>query len=134
YNEQTGALEMSLKVFTDDLEEAVKTSSNTDLFLDTQKERSSADSLIGLYLEQQVQFEVDGQALNINFLGKEYEADGTWLYIEIPCKKPTKALTVRNYVFMELFDDQQNIIHLAIDNQTKSFILHKGHKSQTINW
>lgn len=134
YNEQSAALEMSLKVFTDDLEDAIQLANNVELHLDTQKEHVDADSLIDLYLAKQVQFELDDQPLEIEFLGKEYEADATWLYIEVPCQKPNTSLSVRNYVFMELFDDQRNIVHLKMLGQKESFILHKGNKSQTINW
>ena len=75
----------------------------------------------------------ENQKLKFNFLGSEEKNDTTALYIEFDIFNSPKSIKISNSLFIELFDDQQNVIHFKTDIQRKSFLLNKDSQSVTID-
>jgi len=95
YSEKSKALQITSRVFIDDLE--------------------------ALLLER---YDFKG---NYDFIGKKYEDDLIICYIEVPELELSEhsSLTIQNDVLTDMFKEQQNIVHLKINNQKKSFVLVK---------
>ena len=109
YNKGTQSFEVSLRVFTDDLEAA--------LTLENQQKKVTidqdiADHIIQQYLDKHFAL-LNGQNERkaMNYVGKEIEVDVTWIYIEIPAKDKLSGMRIQNSIFNELFDDQVNIVN-----------------------
>ncbi len=109
YNKTTQSFEVSLRVFTDDLEAA--------LTLENQQKKVTidqniADHIIQQYLDKHFAL-LNGQneKKEMNYVGKEIEVDVTWIYIEIPVKDNLSGLRILNSIFNELFADQVNIVN-----------------------
>ncbi len=125
HNPKAETLEVSMKVFIDDLEEALETNFNQKTHLGSAKELCKTDSLIHLYLKQNFYIEVNEQTVEQRFLGREIEEDAIWCYIEIPNCPSVQSIKVTNHVFVDLFDRQQNVVHLKVGQQKKSLILNQ---------
>lgn len=134
YNETTEAFELSLKIFIDDLEDVIKDHSGTTCNLNTTKEYAKADSLIGNYLIENFILRVDQEKQSVQYLGKEYEDDAAWIYIEIPAQAPKEELRIQNKLLMELYDDQVNILHLNVLNHSESFLMRKEKSEAILTW
>jgi hypothetical protein len=52
YNEKNKSLEVTIKLFTDDIEKALESKSDSALFLGTEKEASQTDQLMEAYLRE----------------------------------------------------------------------------------
>ncbi len=82
--------------------------------------------MIEKYLHQKLALKTEGEDLDFNYLGKEYEADQIVLYIEVENVQPFKKIEVSNTILTDLFDDQKNVVHVTVDGKTKSLLLHKS--------
>jgi len=110
YNTENKSLEISIKLFTDDLEAALEEGTTKKLWIGDEREAPETDSLLATYLNKKFNIHVNDEAQIAAFLGKELEADVTWCYLEIMNVSDIKNITVNNRIFMELFDDQKNLV------------------------
>lgn len=62
-----------------------------------------------------------------SFVGKEKEADATWVYIEIPANASGRldGWVLRNDVLMDLFDDQINLVNVKHPSGRKTYLYKK---------
>jgi hypothetical protein len=131
-NIESHKLEISARIFTEDLEAAMLAETGQKLRLGSDHEFPKADSLLFEYLMANLAFSQDGAHPGLVFIGKEIEADVTWIYAEsreaIATEKP---VTIRNEFLFEKFPDQKNLVNLKFGKQTSSQIHTKGHPEFT---
>ena len=115
YNEGEQALQVSLHLFIDDLEEALRRQGADGLFLCTPKEHKQAEQHVYRYLQQHFRFVVNGSPRDYTFIGKEVSEDlmAVWCYLEIAGVSSLKTLQVSNDLLMEVFDDQKNLVSIS---------------------
>lgn len=132
YNEQEKALQISLHVFIDDLEEALRRQGADELFICTKKEAANAEKYIGRYLKQNFVLEVNGRQAEYNFLGKEISDDlmAVWCYMEVLEVDHMEQLAVTNKILTEVFDDQKNIVSVFGPGNQKGLLLFQKGKSR----
>jgi hypothetical protein len=122
YNPKTKSLEMTIRVFTDDLER-VLTEMNNGKSVKVDPKDYSTDPLILKYLRKHLAFvSPDKDVASYDFLGKEVELDATWLYVEVPAAANLKGYSIFNSILTELFDDQTNLLNLIYPDKKKSFV------------
>ena len=135
YNEDENALQITTRIFIDDLEETLGRDGHTGLFLCTEREPDHAESLVANYLKEKLLIKVDGEAMSFDYLGKEISDDliATWCYLEILDVAPSEEIEVENNVLLESFDDQKNIVNVKTDSGKRAmFILQNGETSGTL--
>jgi len=130
FNEPDQAVQVSMHIFLDDLEEVIKdeTGFADKLHLGTEKEVPQGDSLLVSYLGNHFVVHVNDQPLTLSYVGKENSEDllAVWCYFEFPLPDtPVNKVALTNNVLMELYDDQQNIINLKGPNKKMSHLLFK---------
>lgn len=122
YNPKTKALEVTVRVFTDDLERAL-TKINDNKAVKVKPTDFSTDPLIFKYLRKHFAIvSPEKNVVSYEYLGKEVELDATWLYVEIPAATNLKGYTIFNSIMTELFEDQTNLLNLIYPDKKKSFI------------
>ena len=127
YNPETKALEVTLKLFTDDIERSLEGLGAPKLRLGSSRELPASDSIFLDYLQNRLAFFVDDEEKAFEYLGKEVEMDNTtWCYIEITGIEVFKALRIRNIVLTELFDDQSNLVNINAFGVRRSLLLRGG--------
>ncbi len=137
YNEEEKAIQVSMQIFLDDLEEALRREGADKLALCTDKEAPDAEAHLIRYLQKHFILEVDGQPTDYHYLGKEISEDllSAWCYIEIENVTNLAALGVTNNILMETFDDQQNIINVkGPNNQGGMWLFKKGKSSDKVSF
>ncbi|WP_024768996.1 DUF6702 family protein [Aquimarina macrocephali] len=125
YNEKQQSLQIVSRVFVDDIEELLKVRYDESTNLDKDEESPGVDKNLTIYLNQKLQFVVNGEKVSFTFLGKEYEDDLIICYLEIENVTSLHTIEITNQVLMDLFEEQQNIVHVKKGNQRKSLILEK---------
>lgn len=133
YAKDSKSLQITMKIFTDDLENALNKEFKIDSKLNSDKEINSLDKHLSEYIKDKFSVEVNNKKKNYTFLGKEYKNDETNIYLEIENIKNLKTITVTNKMLMEMFSDQQNIIKIKINNFKKSFIFTKNNHTDSFS-
>ncbi|MDP6053053.1 MAG: hypothetical protein QF879_11965 [Candidatus Latescibacteria bacterium] len=134
HNPDTHTLEITFKIFTDDLEQALEAQGRGKLHLGADRESEGADRYISRYLEQHVSIEIDGRILEAKYLGRETESDVTWCYSEIGDVPSISTVTVINTLLIEIFEDQTNMVHINANGQNKSMLLTRAKDRGTVEF
>lgn len=134
HNPETASLEISMKLFTEDLEMALMKKNAPQLFLGEANEHQEADKYIHEYLHQNFSVSVNGEKYTFQILGKEVEMEETWCYLEVKDVSSISELSIKNTVFTELFQDQTNRINVKAKGQEKSLVLSGAKTEDVLNF
>lgn len=126
YKSEAKSLQIIINVFMDDIEEALNKDNNIDLQLTTKKELENNDIYFERYLTKNLSFKVDGTEQYFNYIGKEYEGDLVFFYLEITNLNSVNTLEVTNNILMKHFPKQQNLIKSKVGKKHKSILLTKN--------
>lgn len=117
-------LEITTRIFLDDLEEAIRLERKQPTLDITQPGSGlSTDQLLVEYLAKKLTIKVDGKAVKITFLGHEIEGDVVIVYAYAPGVKKIKGIEVTHTTITELYEDQSNLVHVTKEEKTKSLRL-----------
>lgn len=128
FNWKDKELNASVKMFTNDLEDALRKSSGkkVDLINGTNKEELNA--LISEYIKKRLKVKINNEPLSFQFIGFEREEDAIWSYIEYKnCPKP-KNIEIENSLLYDYINNQINIVHFEIGTDKKSSKVNKPEK------
>lgn len=120
------ALQITLKIFVSDLQDAMLDAKAPELYLGEEKEHASSEKYITDYIHTHLQISVNDVQKKYTFVGKEVEQDAIWVYFEIPNISGVTNLEVRNTLLIEKFEGQTNLVNTDIKEQKKSLILNKS--------
>ena len=137
YSVPDQAIQVSLQIFLDDLEEALRREGHDKLALCTPKEAADADTYFEQYLNKHFILKIDGESRTYNYLGKEISEDllSLWCYLEIEGVSQIRSLGVTNDILMETYDDQQNIVQVkGPRNQGGMWLFKKGESSDEVRF
>jgi len=123
YKSDQKALQLSVRMFIDDLEDAIEKNTDEELILFSDKESPQADSLIEAYINENLKITIDQKPMSGIFIGREMTEDlsAIWSYIEIENVDAFESNNIKNSLLLEMFDDQRNMIHVKVDNKRKAF-------------
>lgn len=123
YVKEKKSLQIITKIFTDDIEDALQQRFDPSISLDTKKETKAADEDLKNYILQKINIKVNGKSVKLDYIGKEYDTDMVMAYIEVKDVNDLKTIEIENKILMEMFSEQQNIIHLKTPSNRRSLIL-----------
>ena len=129
YVKEKNSLQIITKIFTDDIEDVLQQRYDPAISLDTKKETNAAAEALKKYILQKINIKVNGKPVVLNYIGKEYDTDMVVAYMEVTGINTLKNVEIENKVLMELFPDQQNIVHLKTSKNRRSLILDKDQPS-----
>ena len=124
YNPSSGMYEGTIKFFTDDLENALtnKTGKSTSF---SKLNEVEIDQLVGQYITERLEIQLDQVPLNWRVVGHELENDITYCYVEGYAPQAFNQVSIRCDFMLELFPDQQNLIDFKAHGKTQSLVLTK---------
>lgn len=128
-NPKSGNLEISQRIFIDDLENALRNRTGLPLDLINPKDPALAQELVGDYLKQHFRLQVNGSAVKLHYLGYEVEEDAIWAYMEVPKVRRVSSVHVQHTLFFRQFTDQLNLVNVSIGDQLLSLRLQADEKS-----
>lgn len=118
----------------DDIETALNKDYDINLQLTTKKELKNNDIYFEKYLKEKLFFKVDDVAKNFNYIGKEYDGDLVFFYLEIENINQLKTIAVKNNVLTTHFPKQQNLIKSKVNKKHKSILLTKDENSTILTF
>lgn len=132
-NAENKSLEISQRIFLDDLENALrKTSGWSTLDIAHPSDQVKFDAILKNYVTSHLSISINGQVETLNYLGYEIEGDAMWCYVEITKVKKVKDIGVKSTILLDSFEDQMNLVHIKKDGETHSLRLNKSHEKDAI--
>jgi len=119
-NNTNHSIEISCRMFDDDLEKALEKQYHVQLDIVKPKDKAQLNKLIADYVKKHLIIRADGKTLNLNYVGYEIQEDGAWSYFEVKGIDHVKQLNVRDDLLYEQHPEQINMMHVTINNQRKS--------------
>ena len=120
YTTKGGTIEISCRLFTDDLEDALSKQFKVPTDLSAPAKHKAMDELLKKYMAMHLKLKANGKPLAFNYLGFEKDREAILVYVESLPVKGLKKLEAYNTLLYDLFDDQTNIMHMLYDGQRKS--------------
>ena len=103
-------LNISIKVFTDDLEDAIRNQTGEIIAVEGKLQNPETHRHIANYLTKQVSVLLDGSTRQLHYVDSHKENDATWVNFTIEKLPSFSQLKVVNQTFTELFDTQMNVV------------------------
>jgi hypothetical protein len=116
FNTQNRAIEITSKIFTDDLEHAIE--AQCYRYNSLYPQTPEVFELVKKYIGEKLSLQVGGRNVVLNFIGYSVDNDMTTLFIEGNYFDPNSVI-VNNTILLELFGDQQNIVEVSWNGQSK---------------
>lgn len=133
YVSEKQSLQIITRVFADDVEDVLAKRYQIPMQLLPEKETQDADRWIKKYLKQKFIVSVDQEIVTLNYVGKRYEDDRIYLYLEIQNLSKFKEITIENLILTDLYEEQKNLVHVKLNNNMKSAVLTKENSIHTFN-
>jgi len=115
-------LEMSVRIFTDDLEKTIRQTYTGKVDLLNKNEKANSEKLIQAYINKHLIIKADGKVLNFKFDGFESEEGSIWSYFEFDNIGSVKTLEITNTILYDYKEEQVNFMHIKAgdyDHTTK---------------
>ncbi|MCG8184000.1 DUF6702 family protein [Tenacibaculum piscium] len=134
YKPETKSVQIIMNVFIDDIENAINKEYNVDLQLVSKNELKNSDTLFFKYLKKHFKLKINQKEVHYNFIGKEYDGDIVFFYLEIENIADFKTIEIQNNVLMRHFSEQQNLIKASVNKERKSLFLTKKKDTDILNF
>jgi len=135
YSEKDDSFQITSRIFIDDLEAVLLERYDFKAGLASANESPKAAEYIEKYIRTKFLVRIDDEKTNFDFLGTTFEDDLILCYIEVPEVKLSSvgSIEIENGILTDLFDEQQNVVHLKIKDKKKSFVLIKENNKGMLN-
>ena len=139
YSTNKELLTINLKLFLTDVNEAILFDpNNNELAFCQPNESIKANQMLMDYLNQFFYVEANGNKVNLEVKFKKLTGEGEntalWVYFEFNQEPPLTSLEIKNAVFTDLFFDQNNIVYVHVDEESKSLMLNKKTPSHQLDF
>ncbi|MBD0331794.1 MAG: hypothetical protein ICV66_04000 [Chitinophagaceae bacterium] len=123
HNNKDRTLEISCKMFTEDLEQVLSQNYKIKADLSNEKSRTVLSKLIADYITKHLAIAADAKPVSLNFLGFEKEKESVYCYFEAENISAVKKINVSNSILYDFTSDQINIMHVTVSGTRKSYKL-----------
>ncbi|WP_321373070.1 DUF6702 family protein [uncultured Draconibacterium sp.] len=134
FNQQNQSLEISVKIFADDLLVALSEEGHDKIYIGEERENIRTDEYIFNYLTDKIRFSVNEKEVQAHFVGKETEKDVVWTYLEINDIAVLNDIEVNCNLLTDVYSDQSNIIQVNKNGKIKNLLLSKRDSSGRLNF
>lgn len=123
HNNPEKALEVSCRIFIDDMEAVLKKNYKTPVDLSSAGQQAQNDKLIADYIAKHLALNADGKTLSLAYVGYEKDSESVFCYFEVPGITTVKNLKLTNSILQDFTQDQINIMHVTVGGTRKSYKL-----------
>ncbi len=134
YNNKTKSVEIIINIFIDDLEIALNKIHSKDFQLNTNKEFIDSDIYFKEYLQNNLKLKVNNNSVNYNYIGKEYDGNIVFFYLEIENIESVQSIEIKNTVLIKHFPKQQNLIKSKVNKKRRSVLLSKNNNKGLLKY
>lgn len=133
-NPSDKTLEISCKMFAEDLEQILEKDFKTQLDMSSDKDKSKFDSYIQSYVNGHLSVVVDGKPVSLSYIGFEKEKESAYCYFQVEKVSSVKKLDITNSLLQDFTTEQINIIHATVNGKRQSTKLDYPDKSASFSF
>ena len=122
YAPEKKMLQITSRVFIDDLNTTLEKKCNKKFNLGSEKESAEESILVREYLAKHFSIKVNNQSKPMNFLSKELDDDVLVCYWNIKGISKINSLEIHNTVLTDLFPEQKNLVHITANGLKNSVL------------
>jgi len=132
YASEKKMLQITSRIFVDDLNLALEKKYGKKTFLGTEKESNEDIAILKKYFTENLIFKVNGQTKPVLYLSKEHEGDLLICYGRITDVTKFNSVEITNTVLTHWNSDQQNILHFSAFGNKKTVLFTSSKKEDVI--
>lgn len=134
HNAGEKSLEISCKVYVDDLEAIIKKNYGAVVDFTKEADQKNIDKYVADYILKNLKLTADGKAINLTYLGAEKESESAWVFMEVKNVAPFKKLDFQNSILYDFIDSQINIMHVTNGGKRQSTKVVYPEKAGALSW
>ena len=134
FNEESKSVQIIMNVFIDDIEVALNKEYGIDAKLTSKNEVVNIDTYFKKYIDNHLTISINNQPKDYTFIGKEYDGNIVYFYLEIEDISEIKSIKIQNKILINYFSEQQNLIKSKIYNKHQSLLLTKANDKGLLNF
>jgi len=120
HNIKQQSLNISIKLFTNDIENALKKTTGKPIDLLNPKNKPEMEMELFNYIKNRFVLNNNQKPITLNFIGYEREEDVIWVYLEGKKVNQPKTLKINTTLLYDYLPQQTNIVHAEINGIKKS--------------
>jgi len=124
YNAKDKELEVSVRIFTDDFENAIRKyhpGVKVDILHPASQEQMN--QFVNDYIQKHLQLKINGASVQISFAGYEQQSESIWSYFEVKNITGIKKLDVTNSLLHDYNTNQINMMHVKVNDNEQNYKL-----------
>lgn len=123
YNSKDKELEISVRIFTDDLENTLRKYHNTKIDILQPADQQQMNGFVNDYIQKHLQLQVNGQYVQMSFIGYEQQNESIWTYLEVKNINAVQKVNVTNSLLHDYNNNQVNMMHIKANDKEFSYKL-----------
>lgn len=134
HNAKDKTLEISCKLFAEDLEEILNKNYKTEVDFSLAKDKAAFDKLIPDYISRHFALAVDGKPVKLSYVGFEQDKESAYCYFQVDNVASVKKLDIGNSILYDFNDGQINIMHAVVNGKRHSTKLNYPDKQVSLSF
>lgn len=123
HNAKEATLEISVRVFSDDLEKTLQQFSKQKIDIVNPAQKELIEKQLQAYVSQRLKLNVNGKPVNFRILGYEQQMESTWCYFEVENQPLVNTVDVNCSLLYDYESNQVNIVHMKTKGVQKTYKL-----------
>ena len=119
-NSKTKSLEISCKMFAEDIEDVLKQNYKVPVDLGNGKMQAQNNKLINDYVLKHLAINIDARTAALKFVGFEKDNESVYCYYEVMNVPAIQKIKVNNTILQDYKQEQINIMHVIVNGNRKS--------------
>ena len=120
HNVKEQKLNISVKLFTNDIEDALNKTTHKLIDLLNPSNKSDMEHELFIYIQKHLSISVNQKNTTLNFIGYEREDEAIWIYLESSLVHKPKVIDIKTKLLYDFLPLESNIIHCEINGISKS--------------
>jgi hypothetical protein len=120
HNAKEKTLEISCRIFTNDLETTLRQTNKGFIDLINPKDKAATNKLVNDYIQKHLSIVVDGKTVALQFLGYEQQEDAINSFYQVNNIATVKKITITDNILYEYKSEQISLLHVTVDGNRKS--------------
>ncbi len=134
YSESKQRLEITCRIFADDLNAALKKTYKKDFAFGEKTPSADEESQLAKYVSDRFSIKINGTQKKFEYLSCEMESNVLIAYFRIPDVEKISKLDISNRILFDYVTEQQNIIQTNVNSKKQNLLLTNENPSGRLNY
>jgi hypothetical protein len=134
YAPEKRMLQITSRIFVDDLNLALEKKYGKKTFLGADKESADDQEMLKKYFAENLQIKVNGQSKSVVFLSKELDSNVLICYCRVTDISKLHSVEITNTILTHWNSEQQNILHFTAFGDKKTVLFTPSNKTEVLKF